>query len=59
MRQKLQNKSLPKENKTETTHTKLGFDTWSIQQLLTTLGFDARYLLKEFYSTLIQTCHYY
>ena len=56
---KLQNKSLPKENKTETTHTKLGFDTWSIQQLLTTRGFDARYLLKEFYSTLIQTCNYY
>ena len=70
LRQKLQNKTMPKETKTDTPHTKLkfgsfnvnglGFDTcWSIQQLLTTRGFDARYLLKEFYSTLIQTCNYY
>ena len=70
LRQRLQNKSLPKENKTETVLTNLkfgsfnvnglGLDTcWSVQQLLTSRGFDVRYLLREFNDIIIQTCHYY
>ena len=56
LRQRLQNKPVPRVKALKASSTKLkfgsfnvnglGFDTcWSVQQLLTTRGFDVRYLL--------------